>query len=229
MSKPLTEIPEAERKLLLELISTLREKESLAQLKSMHSKGYDTAELLALCMEGVKVVGLGFEKGEFYISALIMAGEIMRQAAEYLTSFLPEATEESDILGHVMIGTIKDDIHDLGKNILKDMLKCNGFKVTDLGVDVPVQTFVDKTRELEPDFIAISCLLTNCLDNLSEAVKQIRETITRNKNIILIGGYCIDQLVNDHVKADIWFTDANRAVDFCKEALQLKRKYQPAR
>jgi len=227
MSKSKRVIPAADKELLLNLISNLQEKQSLAQLQKMHDMGCDNAELLSLCMEGVKNVGLSFEKGEFYISALIMAGEIMRQAAEFLTSSVPSATDDREVLGHVLLGTIKDDIHDLGKNIFKDMLKCNGFQVTDLGVDVPIQVFMEKTRELEPDFVAISCLLTNCLDNLTDAVKSLREVSTTNKHHIIVGGYCIDQLVNEQVKADIWFSDAKLAVEYCKEVLLLKQKYQP--
>jgi hypothetical protein len=106
MSKPLTEIPEAERKLLLELISTLREKESLAQLKSMHSKGYDTAELLALCMEGVKVVGLGFEKGEFYISAggLIHLGDRLPNLRHAFTLLGAGLADLGHDVGHALDG-----------------------------------------------------------------------------------------------------------------------------
>lgn len=205
----------AEKEKLIELISGLKERESLVQLKKMYSKGYGSSQLLSVCMEGVKNVGLGFEKGEFYISALIMAGEIMRQAADFLTAFEMSNIEDSNtVLGHVLLGTIKGDIHDLGKNIIKDMLICNNFKVTDLGVDVPVHTFVEKTRELEPDFIAISCLLTNCIGNLTEAVSSIREVSTRNKHYIIVGGYCMDELVNEQVKADIWFSDAAGAMEF---------------
>ena len=207
----------AEKEKLIDLISSLQEKESLIQLKKMYGRGCSTALLLSYCMEGVKNVGLGFEKGEFYISALIMAGEIMRQAADFLTAFEVPVTDNTHALGHVLLGTIKGDIHDLGKNIIKDMLICNGFKVTDLGVDVPTRRFVEYTREIEPDFIAISCLLTNCLDNLTDAVSRIREVKTRNRHLIIVGGYCLDELVNEQVKADIWFSDATKAVEFFKQ------------
>ncbi|WP_051327541.1 cobalamin B12-binding domain-containing protein [Desulfatibacillum aliphaticivorans] len=221
-SQPKKEIPPAEKALLIELISSLQEKDSLRQLKKLHQEGYDTEELLTYCMEGVRRVGVGFEKGEYYISALIMAGEIMRQSAEYLNSFLPTVRSAKE-LGHILLGTIKGDIHDLGKNILKDMLICNGFKVTDLGVDVPPQTFVEKALELEPDFVAISCLLTNCLGNLAEAVEMVRKAKPEAKDLIIVGGNCLDELINDHVKADRWFTDAALAVQFCKDALESKK------
>ena len=209
-------VPAAEKELLLKLISTFQEKESLSLLERLHASGYDTVELLSCCMEGVRIVGSKFEQGEYYISALIMAGEIMRQAAAYLNSFLAPV-KETKAAGHVLMGTIRGDIHELGKNILKAMLQCNGFQVTDLGVDVPVRTFVEKTVEHEPDIVAISCLLTNCLDNLADAVRDIRNTPTSRKKQIIVGGHCIDALVNDMVRADRWFSDAVQAVNFCLE------------
>lgn len=216
MSKKLTsrKISPADKAHLLDQIAALREKESLEKLRELHAAGYDTADLLSCCMEGVRQVGAKFEEGEYYISALIMAGEIMRQAADYLNSYLPK-TDESETIGHVLLGTIRGDIHDLGKNILKDMLLCNGFKVTDLGVDVAQETFVEKTIELQPDIVAISCLLTGCLDNLTDAVRQIRTVPTKNDKMIIVGGHCIDELVNDSIKADQWFSDAIEAVHFC--------------
>ena len=218
-NEPLT----SEKDQLLELIASLQERESLAMLKQLHGKGYDTAALLACCMEGVKRVGQGFEKGDYYISALIMAGEIMRQAAEYLNQFLPTVNSSREI-GHVLLGTVKGDIHDLGKNILKDMLVCNGFRVTDLGVDVPTPTFVQKSVELDPDFVAISCLLTNCLDTLVDAVAEIRQVKPDEEGLIIVGGNCLDNVVNDVVKADAWFSDAAQAVEFFKQTMVKRQK-----
>ncbi len=207
--------PECET--LTGLIAQLREKESLDLLQTLRESGHDTFELLACCMEGVKRVGLRYEKGEYFISALIMAGEIMRQASEYLTTFLPANRETGLVSGHILLGTVKGDIHDLGKNILKNMLLCNGFKVTDLGVDVPSQTFVDNTLFYDPDIIAISCLLTNCLDNLVETVKDVRTACAGKEKLVIVGGSCLDDLVNQEVRADHWFTDAIQGVNFCLE------------
>jgi methanogenic corrinoid protein MtbC1 len=173
-------------------------------------------------MEGVRQVGLRYEKGEYFISALIMAGEIMRQASEYLTSFLPATDEARGVAGHVLLGTVKGDIHDLGKNILKNMLLCNGFKVTDLGVDVPAQTFVDSMLFHDPDIVAISCLLTNCLENLVETVRQIKSAGVAKDKWVIVGGSCMDELVNREVKADHWFTDAIQGVNFCLKKTILK-------
>lgn len=214
-------VPLAKKAYLCELISTLKEKRSLDELKKLHSEGYDTFDLLACCMEGVRRVGLKFEQGDYYISALIMAGEIMRQASEFLSSFI--AVDESvEVTGTVLLGTIEGDIHDLGKNILKDLLTCNGFKVVDLGVDVSPETFVEKAEQIHPDFVCISCLLTNCLESLAKAVRLIRMKTAGMNNLVLIGGACMDQTINEFIKADQWFVDAVKAVAFCRKAVEAK-------
>lgn len=205
-------------KILIELISELKENESLTELRTLHQKGVDAAELLGYCVEGVRRVGLRFEQGEYYISALIMAGEIMRQTAEYLKPFLQTPSTES-ILGHVLLGTIEGDIHDLGKNILKDLLECNGLKVTDLGVDVPAPMFADKAIELEPDFVAISCLLTTSLASVQQAVARLKKKRGSRNYTIIIGGTAVDQVVNDHIQADRWFPDAIQGAAYCRDAV----------
>ena len=201
---------------LVELISELKEKESLLELKHLHLEGFDVSELLACCVEGTRRVGLRFEQGEYYISALIMAGEIMRQSAEYLKPFL-EDLSTGNIIGHVLLGTIEGDIHDLGKNIFRDLLQCNGFEVTDLGVNVPAATFAEKALEIDPDFVAMSCLLTNSLSFMKNTVDLLKKKRSTRKYTIIIGGTAVDQVVNDHIKADRWFPDAIQGAAFCRE------------
>lgn len=212
------EIPQECKAHLIDLISDLKEKECLAELKKLHSEGFDASKLLGCSIEGVRSVGLRFEEGEYYISALIMAGEIMSQSSNYLKPFLSqEKTIETN--GTFVLGTIEGDIHDLGKNIFKDLLECNGFDVTDLGVDVPPGIFVEKTLELDPDFVGISCLLTTCLPTLHQAVKLLKQERVSQKYSIIIGGTCVDQIVNDHIKADHWFVDAIQGVMFCRNEI----------
>ncbi len=213
--KPKQAVSSEQQEELCELIAGLKERESIALLQKLHDQGADPTELFELCIEGVRRVGLQFESGRYYISALVMAGEIMRQVSEYLNGYLPAATEDH-VLGTVLLGTIEGDIHDLGKNILKNLLINNGFQVVDLGIDVSVETFVEKTLEIKPDFVAISCILTQCVDQLQRAVKEIKSISSSNHPIVLIGGACVDEVINDFVGADNWFTDAFLAVDFCK-------------
>jgi methanogenic corrinoid protein MtbC1 len=157
---------------LIKSIADLKEKESITALKKLHGEGFDPFTLFKCCMEGVRQVGLRFEEGRYFLSALIMAGEIMRQSSEYLNPYLT-GSKTGDTIGSVLIGTIEGDIHDLGKNILKDLLQCNGFEVTDLGVDVPIQTFAEEAMATKPDIVAISCLLTTSLPFLRKAIEQL--------------------------------------------------------
>lgn len=204
------------------LISELKEGESLAELKRLHEEGYAASELLDCCMEGVRRVGERFEQGNYYISALIMAGEIMRQCSEFLRMLLP-AYYSQDVIGHVLLGTIEGDIHDLGKNILKDLLECNGFRVTDLGVDVPMQHFVENAVALEVDIVAISCLLTTTVSALETTVSSLKSEHGMKKCSVIIGGAAVDQMVNNVVQADAWFNDAMKGVIFCRQAVGVER------
>lgn len=209
-------IPKKRREYLINNIADLKEKESLAALKKLHGDGFDPIALLKCCMDGVHQVGLRFEQGRYFISALIMAGEIMRQSSEFLNPYLT-GIKQSDTIGKVLIGTIEGDIHDLGKNILKELLQCNGFEVLDLGVDVPTQTFAEKAMATKPDVVAISCLLTTSLPFLHKAIEQLHQPLTSRGYITIIGGCCIDRHINDWIKADYWFPDALKGTNFCKQ------------
>ena len=217
------EISAEQRNAFCTLIVELKEKESLAELRKMHAEGYAVGDLLDCCVAGVRQVGERFEQGNYYIAALIMAGEIMRQCAAFLRPMLPAHYSEN-VIGHVLLGTVEGDIHNLGKNIFKDLLECNGFKVTDLGVDVPETLFVEKVQELKPDIIAISCLLTSTIMALESAVKSIRSKLVSSKPAsIIIGGAAIDEMVNDVVQADEWFNDAIKGVAFCRKVVGIKK------
>jgi methanogenic corrinoid protein MtbC1 len=209
-------IPKKRREQLIKSIADLKEKESITALKKLHGDGFDPIALFKCCMEGVRKVGLRFEQGRYFLSALIMAGEIMRQSSEFLNPYLT-GSKTGDTIGSVLIGTIEGDIHDLGKNILKDLLQCHGFEVTDLGVDVPIQTFADKAMAIKPDFVAISCLLTTCLPFLKKAIEQLHQPPPSRDYITIIGGGCVDQHINDWIKADHWFPDAIMGSNFCKQ------------
>lgn len=147
----------------------------------------------------------------------------MRQCSEYLKPFLQEQST-GKVIGHVVLGTIEGDIHDLGKNIFKHLLEYNGFEVTDLGVNVPARKFVDKATELNPDFVAISCLLTTSLPFLQKAVERLKKKRASRKYTIIIGGTSVDEVVNDHIKADRWLPDAIQGVAFCRQHIKSGRK-----
>jgi len=203
---------------LQELIANLNEEESIAELQAMLAEGVDAKILLACCMDGMYRVGVLFETGKYFIAGLIMAGEIMRSATELLTPFLSSGpTTESS--GSIMLGTIQGDIHDLGKNLFALLLKCNGFEVIDIGVDIPPSEFLTKALAIQPDIIGISCVLTNSVDNLKTAVDLLYEQLPAPGRPIVIGGACLDEQLAGYIGAQYWAQDAADGLKLCQNIL----------
>jgi len=150
---------------LIKQVVNLKEEESLKRLREMLNQGVPPAQLLGAFTEGMRRVGIMFEQGEYFIAGLIMAGTIMQEATDILSPFLLDNLSQPHS-GTTLLGTIRSDIHDLGKNLFALLLHANGFKVVDIGVDVEPETFVDKVEKLRPDLIGISCTLTGGLEHL---------------------------------------------------------------
>ena len=170
--------------------------------------GTDPMEIVKKLQEGMTEVGNLFESGEFFLSELIFCGEIMKAAMAELEPRLVGASR--DYHGNIVIGTVKGDIHDLGKNIVVMLLKGTGYNVIDLGVDVSPEKFVDAIREHQAPLLALSVLLTSCLESMREAVKTVREAGLDTK--VLIGGPIIDDKVIDYCAADFGSTIASDGV-----------------
>lgn len=202
---------------LLNMIVELKEEESLGELSDMLEKGVDPKDLLACFMEGMHRIGLLFEEGSYFIAALIMAGEIMRSAMETLKPYLTGQNQDDQEKGRIILGTIQGDIHDLGKNLFALLLNCNNFEVIDLGVDVPAETFLEKAKEISPDIIGISCVLTNSVDNLKAAVELFTEKLPAFKDRIVIGGTCLDQHMAAYIGTTNWAKDAVEGLRLCQE------------
>ncbi|MFH1112667.1 MAG: cobalamin-dependent protein [Pseudomonadota bacterium] len=210
----------ARRQRLVEMIVELDERHCLAEIENMLSSGWDPMDLLDSCIQGMRIVGQRFEEGRYFIAALIMAGAIMRQAAELIEPHLVRR-ETYDSSGTIILGTIEGDIHDLGKNLFAVLVRCIGFQVIDLGVDVPPPAFLDAARQTRPDLVGISCVFTHALPELKTAVRAVRADLAPAPPII-IGGTCIDELICRHVDADYWVRDAAQGVRICRKLLQEK-------
>lgn len=204
---------------LLTMIIELREEACLAELKKMLELGVDPKELLDCFMEGMRRIGIQFETGKYFIAALIMAGEIMRSAMELLSPYLAsqDARRES---GTIVMGTIQGDIHDLGKNLFALLLRCHGFNIVDLGVDVPAEKFLHKAQEIKPDLIGISCVLTTSVQNLKEAVSLLQKKLPQPQPAIIIGGTCLDERMAHYVGTVLWAGDAAAGLQICKKVMR---------
>lgn len=166
---------------------------------------------------GMRRVGERYEQGVYFLSGLIMAGEIFKEIVALVQPGL-EIELSGDASGRVLLGTVAGDIHDIGKNIVSMALRGFGFTVEDLGVDVSPERFVEAARSCHPDIIGLSGLTSASYESMRLAIKALRAgDIDRVGDIpIVIGGAAVNRQVADFVGADHWSTDAMEGVRICE-------------
>ena len=202
---------------LAQLLSDLKEPEAMAFVDEALGKGTAAEELLEDTKEGMNIVGEKFAKGEYFIPDLVFSGEILKGVVQKLEPKLKGgAGKEAKRLGKVVIGTVAGDIHDIGKDLVVFMLDVNGFEVTDLGIDVPVQKFVDAVKETGSTVVGLSGFLTLAFDSMKETVDAIAKAGLRDKVKIMIGGGQMDDQVKKYTGADAYGRDAMAAVQLAK-------------
>jgi methanogenic corrinoid protein MtbC1 len=200
---------------LVNALINMKEKEAIQLAKDLIEGGEDPVKILDACKEAMNTVGKRFEKGEYFLPELIMAGEMLNQISDIVKPKLKGETAKES-LGKVIVGTVKGDIHDIGKDIVVFMLDVNGFEVIDLGIDVPVQKFVDSIKETGSKVVGLSGFLTLAYDSMKETVDAIKEAGLRDGIKIMIGGGQIDEKVKDFSGADAFGKDAMDAVKLAK-------------
>lgn len=177
----------------------------------------DPLDIVQELQDGMEIVGKRFEADEYFLSELIFAAEIFKQANAPLGDSLRSATKGT--LGTMVLGTVKNDIHDFGKDIVGMVLTSNGIKVVNLGVNVEHQAVVDAIREHKPQLVGLSCLLTTVFDDMKDTVAAIEAAGMRGQVKIMIGGGPVDQSVADYVGADAYCVNAQVAVETAKRFL----------
>jgi methanogenic corrinoid protein MtbC1 len=191
------------------LVVAMDQRGSLDAIRERLAAGEDPARLMEECRAGMEQVGRMYESGEYFVTALIMAGEIFRQAADMLLPLMTAKESPSDSR-KVVIATVRGDIHEIGKNIVVTLLEARGCTVVDLGVDVDPELIADAVVAERPDVLGLSCLLTTGFATLRETIGLVRErTADREQRLsVVIGGTAIDQHTADYAGADGWCTDA---------------------
>ncbi|UCG67358.1 MAG: cobalamin-dependent protein [Deltaproteobacteria bacterium] len=200
---------------LAKLLSDLKEPEALAFVEKALGQGVDPMDLLGQAKEGMNIVGQRFASEEYFIPDLVFSGEILKGIVNMLEPNLKKG-EEEERLGKVVIGTVAGDIHDIGKDLVVFMLDVNGFEVFDLGIDVPVQKFVDTIKETGSRVVGLSGFLTLAFQSMKDTVEAINEAGLRNDVKIMIGGGQIDEQVKSFTGADAYGKDAMEAVTLTK-------------
>ena len=168
-------------------------------------------------IKGMDIIGAKFKKNEVYVPEVLIAARAMHAGMDILRPKLAETGVKN--IGKVAIGTVKGDLHDIGKNLVKMMLEGAGFEVIDLGVDVTTDKFVEAVKEHKPNIIGMSALLTTTMVNMVEVIKALDVAGLRDKVKIMVGGAPITQNYADQIGADGYSPDAASAVDKAKTFL----------
>jgi 5-methyltetrahydrofolate--homocysteine methyltransferase len=196
---------------LVKLLSEMKEQEALAFVEKALEEGIDPMDILGQAQEGMNVVGERFASEEYFLPELVFSGEILKGIIEKLEPHLKEGVK-AERQGKVIIGTVAGDIHDIGKDLVVFMLDVNGFEVIDLGIDVPVQKFVDAIKETGSKVVGLSGFLTLAFQSMKETIDAIKEAGLRENVKIMIGGGQIDEKVKDFSGADAYGNNAMAAV-----------------
>ena len=192
---------------LIRALVEMEEAEALQKAKQLLDEGTDPLNILEACSKAMEIVGKRFEQEEYFLPHLIMAGVMLKQISETIKPLIKgEKTEIGR--GRVLMGTVRGDIHDIGKNIVIFLLEVNGFEVQDIGIDQPPENFVEAIREFRPGVVGMSGLLTLAFDSMKKTVRAIEDAGLREKVRIMIGGAQVTEQVKDYTGADAYGPDA---------------------
>ena len=203
---------------LVSILADLKEQEALDLVQSKLDAGEEPIEILNDARRAMEVVGKRFEQGDYFISELMFSGEIVSKIAEIVKPHLKKEASAKR-RGKVIIGTVAGDIHDIGKNIVTFMLDLHGFEVFDLGVDVPINKFVEKIKETEAPVVGLSGFLTLAFDSMKETIDAIVDAGLRDRVKIIIGGGNMNEEIKEHTGADEYGVDAMSAVAFARKVI----------
>ncbi len=199
---------------LIGAIANLDEEKTLRLVKAKVSSGETSLKIIEQCREGVRIVGQRYAEEAYYLSDLIMSEEIMRGVIEILEPYFPEINSQDG--AKIIIGTVEGDIHDIGKNIVINLLRSVGFQVYDLGVDVPPEAFINAIIETEASIIGISVLLSSSINSVKKIIGLVHKAGLRDKVTIVLGGYPVNERIREYTGADYCENDAVKALELFK-------------
>ncbi len=205
---------------LAQALAELNEERVNSLLEDRLKAGVPALETIAECQAGMAEVGNRFSANEYFLSELIYSSEILKGAMARLEPLL-QGVASGHSVGTVVIGTVKRDIHDIGKNVVAMLLRGTGFEVIDLGVDVPAEAFVEKVKETGAKVLGLSCMLNMAYPEMKDVVDKATAAGIRSQVTIVIGGAPINEQVREYAGADYWALDATVGVKICKQVYGL--------
>ena len=202
---------------LVSAIANLNEGLALNLIRERLAESDDPLTLIADCQKGLQRVGERYAQHKYYLSGLIMGGEIFYEVMELIQPAMENRISGTSS-GKILLGTVASDIHDLGKNMFKLLLSCYKLTVYDLGVDVPPEEFLRQARKLQPDILGLSGLITKAYDSMRDTVKLFRKEGYQIP--IVIGGSQLSEEVFQYTGADYWVNEADVGVKLCLRLLK---------
>ncbi|NLE43201.1 MAG: cobalamin-binding protein [Chloroflexi bacterium] len=189
----------------------------LSLVKTGLEAGHDPLQLVEEARKGMELVGEEFDKGNYFLMELMWAAEIFKDAMALISPRIRELYGASEAKGTIVMGTVKGDVHELGKNIVKNLLECAGYEVIDLGVDVPKAAFVESIKQHAPQVVGMSALLTAAIDEVNRTVEAIEEAGLRDGVKIIVGGGIVGEVKRSNLNVDHATANANEGVRIIEE------------
>jgi methanogenic corrinoid protein MtbC1 len=174
----------------------------------------EAQSVVAACQQGMAKVGELFESGEYFVGDLIFAGELLTQSIDILKPVI--GSDSSAKVGKIVMGTVEGDLHDIGKNIFRSMSEAAGFEVFDLGIDQSPSAFIEKIKEVQPDIVGMSGVLTLALEAMKKTVDELKAAGVRDSLKIIIGGNPVTEEASRQIGADAFTTNAAEGVKICQ-------------
>lgn len=209
-------------------LCTLNEKEAKRLVKNMVDEGVPAPQILSQCHAGMAALGKRFDEGDCFIPELILAGKIMESLMVELEPLLQGAAVTQEGAVRVVLGTVQNDIHNIGKDIVAMMLRGSGHDVIDLGIDVAPGRFVEAIQTHKPQVVGMSVLLTTCYKSITNTLEAFRQAGVRNQVAIMVGGAAASQMLADKTGCDFYGQTAVDAVNIVTRVAEQKRFAAPA-
>ena len=205
---------------LAKAVMDLDEESAYELVEHLIKDGVEPNDIIEILRKGVEVVGDKFNKKEYFLTELVMAGEIFTQADTILGPHMKEDAIDESNVESIVVGTVQGDVHDIGKNIFVTLLKSAGYNVVDLGVDIPPEEFVEKVKETGAKIVAYSGLLTVALESMKATTEALKTAGLRESVKIIIGGLPVDELWMKEAGADAYTDNAFEGVNIVKKWLR---------
>jgi methylmalonyl-CoA mutase cobalamin-binding domain/chain len=193
-----------------------------AEVREFLRRGWTPYETLTRgLVGGMDIVGIDFRDGILFVPEVLMAAKAMKVGMAILRPLLAETGAPQ--IGTMVIGTVKGDIHDIGKNLVAMMMEGAGFKVVNLGINNDAEKFINAIKEHEPDIVGMSALLTTTMPYMEVVIKALKEQGLRDKVLVLVGGAPLNAAFAEEIEADAYCRDAAVAVDTAKKLIAIRR------